>query len=152
MPSVSLVAVDASERAAFTTMALSHFRELNSAFEPHADWKAGYFDRLLHDADLAARWIVVDGVRAGFIVYGVQPHRFLPRLIGAIYELYVHPDFRRRGVARAGARAAVDALLARGVPKIQLEIMDGNDAAFGLWRSLGFEKVSERFVLTGERR
>jgi ribosomal protein S18 acetylase RimI-like enzyme len=31
--------------------------------------------------------------------------------------------------------------------KIQLEVTEGNEPAVAFWRSLGFERVTQRFVL-----
>lgn len=60
---------------------------------------------------------------------------------------------RRRGLARATAMAAIDELRKRGVSKIQLEVMERNEPALALWRTLGFNKVSDRLVLAnGHRR
>jgi ribosomal protein S18 acetylase RimI-like enzyme len=97
------------------------------------------------------QWIVLDGKRAGFILFGFESHRFLPRLTGMIYELYVAPEQRRRGAGEAAARLAVDFLQQRRASKIQLEVMDGNAKAAALWKKLGFAKVSERFVLGSPR-
>lgn|SRR5262249_11553639 len=139
--------VSPRDRDEFMTMAEKHFRELNPAFEPHADWKAQYFENVLQNSSLFLRWIEVNGKRAGFILFGIEDHRFLPRRTGGIYELYIEPDFRRNGIARQCAAAAICELEAHSPAKIQLEIMDGNGAAKKLWASLGFRKFSERWVL-----
>src|SRR5262249_37570214 len=124
-----------------------HFRELNPAFTPHADWKENYFGNITENPCLFLRWVQVDGQRAGFILFGIESHRFLPRQAGAIYELYIEPGFRRSGVARNCASAAIRELQSHSPSKVQLEIMEGNTAAQKLWASLGFEKKSERWVL-----
>jgi ribosomal protein S18 acetylase RimI-like enzyme len=51
------------------------------------------------------------------------------------------------GVARNCALQAIRELELHAPSKIQLEVMEGNEGAEALWRSLGFEKVSERLVL-----
>jgi ribosomal protein S18 acetylase RimI-like enzyme len=66
-----------------------------------------------------------------------------------IYELYIAPEFRKRGIARACAAQAIAELQNLGPTKIQLEVMEGNTAAVALWKSLQFLKVSERYVLAG---
>src|SRR3954449_9941928 len=88
------------DRESFTTMAVSHFRELNRDFEPQADWKEHYFKKILNNPNLHLCWIESDGERAGFILFGLEDHKFLPRKIGAIYELFIETTFRRRGIAR----------------------------------------------------
>jgi ribosomal protein S18 acetylase RimI-like enzyme len=145
-----LVAVEASERGAFTEMALRHFRELNPNFEPAADWQSCYFERIQRTSGFFLCWIVEDGERAGFILFGIEEHRFLPRKTGMIYELYVVPGQRRKGIAKASAEAAIRQLWTFSPTKIQLEVVAGNEAAAQLWRGLGFSKASERLVLAAQ--
>ena len=80
-------------------MALSHFRELNTGFVPRDDWKQHYFDKIVNNRDLNLRWVEFEGEHAGFILFGIEDHRFLPRKTAAIYEMYIAPRFRRRGIA-----------------------------------------------------
>jgi len=131
-------------------MALSHFRELNPTFKPASDWQTGYFEAIVKNSNYSLCWILADGVRAGFVLYGIEPHRFLPRQTGAIYELYVSPEHRRKGIARSCAQVVITELWKSFPSKIQLEVIEGNKAALGLWRSLGFSKASERFTFSIE--
>jgi ribosomal protein S18 acetylase RimI-like enzyme len=147
---VTLSAITNADRDEFLQMAEEHFRGLNPAFVPHADWKQHYFERIQANSRLLARWITVDGRHAGFTLFGIEDHRFLPRLTAMIYELFVLPEFRRMGVARACAKQAISELQALGPSKVQLEVMEGNEAAKQLWLSMGFRKVSERYVLSQE--
>jgi ribosomal protein S18 acetylase RimI-like enzyme len=140
-------AVSATDRDAFLAMAERLFRGLNPSFVPQADWKQSYFENIAGNARLSLRWIVVDDKRAGFVLFGWEEHRFLPRLNGMIYELYIEPEYRRKGVAQIVAREAIRELQSKSPAKIQLEVMEGNRAATALWESLGFRKVSERYVL-----
>ena len=146
-PGPSLVPIEIRERGDFLAMAEQHFRELNPMFIPAQDWRNSYFETIKENPEYSLRWIVVDGQRAGFIIFGVEEHRFLPRKSGAIYELYVVPGQRKKGIARACAEQVIGELRKVSVSKIQLEVMEGNLAAFELWGSLGFRKVSERLVL-----
>ena len=94
---VELVAVEAAERDAFMQVAERHFRGLSSTFVPQEDWKRSYFENILARPEYFLRWILCAGERSGFILYGLEPHRFLPRKTGVIYELYVDPGKRRKG-------------------------------------------------------
>jgi ribosomal protein S18 acetylase RimI-like enzyme len=143
-----MVPVLRSEREEFVLMAIRHFSELNPAFVPGDDWRRCFFENILANPEFFLRWIMVDEKRAGFILFGLERHRFLPRKTGAVYELYVAPGFRRRGIARACAVEAISELWTLGPSKIQLEVVEGNTGAAALWKSLGFQKVTERFVLT----
>ena len=136
-----------SEPGPFMQMALRHFCELNPAFEPEPDWERNYFQTIQTNQDFSLCWIVADGMRAGFVLFGIEDHKFLPRRTGAIYELYVMPQHRRKGIARACAKRVIDELWKSSPSKIQLEVVEGNGAAAQLWKALGFKKVTERFAL-----
>jgi ribosomal protein S18 acetylase RimI-like enzyme len=136
------------EREQFLSMATVHFSDLNPNFVPADDWRQQYFESILANDQYFLRWIMCDQRRAGFILFGLENHRFLPRRTGAIYELYVAPEFRRQGLARTCAVEAIRELWTHSPTKIQLEVMEGRTAAAALWRSLGFQRVTERFVLT----
>lgn len=144
---INTKAISRSEADSFLAMAERLFRGLNPSFVPQVDWKQSYFDNILSNASLTLHWIVVDENRAGFVLFGLEAHRFLPRFNGMVYELYIEPQFRRKGVAKAVARQVIQELQAQSPAKIQLEVMEGNRAAAALWESLGFRKVSERYVL-----
>jgi ribosomal protein S18 acetylase RimI-like enzyme len=146
---VSMVAVASSERDEFLRMAVAHYSELDASFVPQDDWTKSYFETILAGPQLFLRWIVCEEQRAGFILFGLEKHRFLTRQTGAIYEVYVRPEFRRRGLARACALDAIRELWTHTPSKIQLEVVEGQTAAAALWKSLGFRKVTDRMVLTG---
>lgn len=147
-----LVAVATGDRENFMAMAEEHFRELNPRFTPEQDWKTFYFKNILGNRNCSLRWVVAEGRRVGFVLYGIEEHRFLPRKTGAIYELYIVPDQRRKGLARACAELVIRELKKNAPSKIQLEVVEGNRAAAALWRSLGFQKASERLVLAANQR
>jgi ribosomal protein S18 acetylase RimI-like enzyme len=144
---VRMLPIAASDEEEFQRIAIEHFSELNPAFAPENDWKAQYFRSILSTPQCFLRWIDCDGIRAGFILFGLENHRFLRRKTGAIYELYVRPEFRRRGIARVCAEEAIRELWTHSPSKIQLEVVEGQTAPAALWKSLGFQKVTERFVL-----
>jgi ribosomal protein S18 acetylase RimI-like enzyme len=144
---VTLEPVSPVDREPFLEMAVQHFRELNPSFVVQEDWKRDYFEGILGNPRLSLRWVVADGGRAGFVLFGIEDHKFLPRRSGIVYELYISPEFRLRGLARASAQQAIDELQRHSPSKVQLEIMEHNRGAAALWTSLGFEKVAERWVL-----
>ena len=67
-----------------------------------------------------------------------------------ILELYVEPDFRRRGIGRALLSQIAAAALKIGVPLIHLGARENNDAT-RFYRRLGFNKVERyaTYTLTG---
>ena len=149
---LSLIPIEEDEREDFLEMAQQHFHELNPTFTPAPDWTHSYFDNIKGNPKYSLRWIIADNRHVGFVLFGVEEHRFLPRQTGAIYEVYVIPGERRKGIARACAKQVIAELWKASPSKIQLEVVQGNAAAAELWRSLGFQKVTERFSLTEQTR
>lgn len=68
------------------------------------------------------------------VMVGHDGHR------GWVYYLAVAPDRRRAGSGRAMMAAAEAWLRARGVPKIQLMVRDGNAEAQAFYAALGLER------------
>jgi ribosomal protein S18 acetylase RimI-like enzyme len=145
--SVRLAPVEDSEELEFLTMAEAYFRELDSRFVPHEDWNTSYFKRLQSAAGVCLRWIQCGADRVGFVIYGVERHRFLPRMSGWVYELYILPHRRRSGVGKQAAVEVLRVLRQLAPSKIQLEVTPGNTSARLFWQALGFDKVAERYVL-----
>ncbi len=61
-----------------------------------------------------------------------------------LITLGVIPARRRQGMARALVQAAMTALGQAGAKRLFLEVEDGNEAALGLYRSLGAAPVGRR--------
>jgi ribosomal protein S18 acetylase RimI-like enzyme len=59
--------------------------------------------------------------------------------IHLIANVAVHPDFRRRGIARALTQRALDHLRRRGEPRAWLQVRDDNPIARHLYEELGFK-------------
>jgi len=148
---INMVPIRPEEREDFLRMAVGYFSELNPGFLPSPEWKEHYFPNIISNPRFFLRWIARDGTRAGFILFGLENHRFLPKQNGVVYELYVLPEFRRHGIAKECANQAIQELWQYSPSKIQLEVLAGSSAA-AFWRSVGFHKVTERFVLDRRER
>ena len=61
-----------------------------------------------------------------------------------LLTLAVKPDFRRRGIARALLKAAMEDAWAAGGASMYLEVSDENTAALDLYRTTGFVPVGRR--------
>ena len=81
-----------------------------------------------------------DGATAGFALA-----RQVTGDTGVLTDLYVAPDRRREGVAAALAGAVVEALAARGVEHVQLEVGAANAGARAVYQRWGF--ADDRIVL-----
>ncbi len=88
--------------------------------------------KLNHDPDL---FLVaeVSGEIVGSIMGGYDGHR------GSAYYLGVHPEFRGRGIANALLNRLEKKLIARGCPKINIQIREENDVVLGMYERLGYE-------------
>jgi ribosomal protein S18 acetylase RimI-like enzyme len=72
------------------------------------------------------------------------PMRRQGRRIYLIANVAVHPDFRRRGIARALTQTALEHLHRRQVWAAWLQVRDDNPAAHHLYQSLGFIERARR--------
>ena len=73
------------------------------------------------------------GKVVGSIMAGYDGHR------GWIYSLAVLPDYRRRGLGSRLMRHAEERLKLLGCPKINLQIMQGNQKVEAFYRKLGYQ-------------
>jgi len=106
-------------------------------------WRASDLVRVQNDPDLDIQhkvadspWgflvALIDDRIVGSLMVGYDGHR------GWVNYLACHPDFRRQGVASGLMSRAVELLVERGCPKLNLQVRDGNAAAVGFYESLGF--------------
>lgn len=58
-------------------------------------------------------------------------------------DLFVRPQARRRGVARALVQRAIDRARDRGCGRVELDTNEDNDSAIALYESLGFSVRSK---------
>jgi len=63
-----------------------------------------------------------------------------------IANVAVHPDHRRRGIARALTEAALEFIRARNVKWSWLQVDDDNPAALNLYLNLGFKEQARRIT------
>lgn len=81
-----------------------------------------------------------EGGLIGSAMVGDDGHR------GVVYYVATHPDHRTQGIARALMAAAEEWLKARGCPKLNLMIREGNEAVATFYKKLGYE-MEERTVM-----
>jgi ribosomal protein S18 acetylase RimI-like enzyme len=94
-----------------------------------------------NDIDLAAAVTRTAGRKTiGALAFGVRDRRAWFGLIG------VDPEHRREGVARAMMDDAIDAVHARGVTHIELEISQRNAPTLAFAQGFGFEQCGELIV------
>ncbi len=83
-----------------------------------------------------------DGTLAGYVFYQRGEGSLkLKRKKGVIYDLYVRPQFRNRGMGSALLKNALDDLKRRGVEIVQLTVMSKNNRALNLYKKYGFTET-----------
>lgn len=98
---------------------------------PHRDPVASARKKLEHGDGLF--WLAEQDARVvGTAMAGYDGHR------GWLYSVGVHPEARRAGVGARLVAEAERALVALGCSKINLQVLSGNAAAQGFWRSMGY--------------
>ncbi len=106
--------------------------ELCDLLRPWNDPELDIERKLQHGTDLFLV-AVVAGQIVGSVMGGYDGHR------GSAYYLAVHPDYRGRGFANALITRLEKKLIARGCPKITLQIRDDNDIVLGFYEKLDYE-------------
>ena len=61
-----------------------------------------------------------------------------------VYNIAVAPEFRREGIGEALLRHMIEKAEEAGCSVLNLEVMDGNEAATELYSKLGFREVGRR--------
>jgi len=79
----------------------------------------------------------------GTIMAGYDGHR------GWIYSVAVLPEYRKRGLGSQLMRHAEERLKFLGCPKINLQIMQENEAVEAFYRNLGYE--TEQRISMGKK-
>ncbi|UFJ41122.1 GNAT family N-acetyltransferase [Brevibacillus humidisoli] len=74
---------------------------------------------------------------AGWVLFGARQDQFSDQWFGFIYELYVLPEHRGKGVSKRLMREAIEQLSAEGYREVRLSVYVENHAK-RLYEQLGF--------------
>jgi putative acetyltransferase len=80
--------------------------------------------------------------RADTMVVGMGAHRPLNAVISEVRRMYVHPDFRRNGVARAVIAKLETHALSQGFTHLRLETGNRQTAAMALYELCGYNRIA----------
>lgn len=77
----------------------------------------------------------------GWILLGVDQNFYKNETIGFIYELYVFPKYRKRGIGKNLMLHGLSSLRSNGMKKVQLNVFSSNPAR-KMYEKLGFREVT----------
>ena len=105
-----------------------------------------YGSFLQSQAERADRFVLVaeqGGAVVGYVFAGMEAadYMVLRGPAGAVYDLVVDPDHRRRGIGRMLLDATLGALAERGAPRAVLSTAEKNSAAQRLFERSGFRRT-----------
>ncbi|NPA75179.1 MAG: GNAT family N-acetyltransferase [Euryarchaeota archaeon] len=81
----------------------------------------------------------VDEAICGYIFYSWNSSPLETRKkVGMIYDLYVVPEFRNRGLGTALLQYALNDMQSNGAQLVRLTVLSNNKKAISLYRKLGF--------------
>src|SRR5258708_12612793 len=127
-------------------MAISNFKEPIPGSEPQEDFKKYFFDGMFKP-NIFCDWVVRNGTRVGFVIFGIEDHLFLPRKTGFFYAFYIVPEARKGPVASLVMQECCRGLDTYHPSKIQLEVIEGNEEANTICTWVGFLRVSSNYYL-----
>ena len=90
-------------------------------------------------ADIALQ----DGVPAGFALWFYNFSTFRGRHGIYLEDLFVRPEFRSKGIGRALLRNLARRCLAEGLPRLEWWVLDWNEPALRVYRSIGAMPMDE---------
>lgn len=132
-----------NDAEAYRTLRLLGLRESPGAFgrshREESPWPLSVFEERLSADGAAASFGAVEGDRLVGIVTLLRSVGLKERHKAAIVGLYVHPDFRRRGVAgRLLVRVLRHASTLPGLRQLRVAVVEGNGPALALYQASGF--------------
>ncbi len=124
---------------------------LDPAFRPAPDWEREYgaYLRALLARDDALAVVARDGEEIiGYAVGRIttMPAFFAQRQRGYIHDVYVRPEYRRRGIGRRLVEEILAWLRRRGVTLVELTVAAANEA-IPFWERLGFRVYMHQMKL-----
>ncbi|HMC55169.1 MAG TPA: GNAT family N-acetyltransferase [Gemmatimonadaceae bacterium] len=102
-----------------------------------------YLRSILGKTDVAVLVAEDGGTVIGYAYAGMEgvDYMALRGPAGAIYDVVVHPDHRRKGAGRRLLNAAMEFLRSRDAPRVVLSTATQNVAAQRLFESAGFRRT-----------
>jgi|ERR1022692_99413 ribosomal protein S18 acetylase RimI-like enzyme len=85
-------------------------------------------------------FVALDGAEiVGVVLSGHEGRR------GILRHLVVRREYRKRGIAALLVQTCLDALLAEGIQKCNIFVMDDNGAGLKFWEHIGFYRLEDNY-------
>jgi ribosomal protein S18 acetylase RimI-like enzyme len=104
---------------------------------------ASFLGPQLEDPNIVILVAVRDDEILGYTYAGVEGYDYMALRgpAGALYDIVVDPAHRREGLGRMLLDATLEALKARGLPRVVLSTAERNESARRLFASAGFRQT-----------
>ena len=117
--------------------------QLNEAFNAVQTTPECMAQRMAAAANIERIYLAeIDGMAVGFASLWIFPVACFPEPYAEVSELYVHMDYRRRGIGRALMKETIRVARTAGANELKLITAFQNTAAQQLYAELGFEKLA----------
>jgi GNAT superfamily N-acetyltransferase len=111
---------------------------------PTAEAGARLLDHAFGSPQRVELWVAEqDGTVVAYAATFASYSTFLARPTLFLEDLFVHPDARRQGIARAILARLRDEARARGCGRFEWMVLDWNQAARDLYRDIGARELGE---------
>lgn len=149
VPEISVRRAGLDDVAALVVLMTAFYAE--SSYPLDKEWASAAFRHLLSNQSLGCAWLASAGRRA--IGHAVLTARYTMEhgaLTGYVDDLYVEPEFRRKGVAQAMLERLVVESRERELASLQVEVAQSNHPARALYAKFDLREVMDgRVLLTG---
>jgi ribosomal protein S18 acetylase RimI-like enzyme len=106
------------------------------------------FEDFVRDDTFGRAWLIVEGENpAGYVILTLSFSFEYRGRDGYVDELYLHKEFRGRGIGRKAMAFVEEAAREMNVNAIHLEVSRGNDVALELYRRAGYVDHN-RYLMT----
>jgi ribosomal protein S18 acetylase RimI-like enzyme len=104
---------------------------------------AGFLGSQLEDPDILVLVAERNGEVVGYTYAGVEGNDYMSLRgpAGVLHDIVVDPAHREQGIGRMLLEATLEALEAKGVPRVVLQTAERNEAAQRLFASAGFRRT-----------
>ena len=92
-----------------------------------------------------------EGYAAGFCTIKISPNEYggsVNRQMGFLYELYIEPEYRKKGSARLLLSYMEGRLKDFGLDYIELYVRDDNRSGYNFWKDNGF---SDKYIVMSKK-